>query len=58
MNIKIQNKKMLPVVFHGCKTLPAILTQGHRSRIFDSRVLRICEPSEGGRDISIKKVAF
>jgi hypothetical protein len=41
-NIKINIYKtvILPVVLHGCEPWSLTLTEGHRSRVFENRVLR------------------
>jgi hypothetical protein len=39
-NIKIQRTIILPVVLYGCETWSLSLTEEHRLRLFENRVLR------------------
>jgi hypothetical protein len=40
VKIKIYKNIILPVVLYGCETLSLTLTEGHRLRVFENRVLR------------------
>jgi hypothetical protein len=40
LNVKIYKTIILPVVLYGCETWSLILTEEHRLRVFENRVLR------------------
>jgi hypothetical protein len=40
LKIKIYSTVIFPVVLYGCETWPLILTEEHRLRVFENRVLR------------------
>jgi hypothetical protein len=40
MKIKIYKTIILPIVLYGCETWSLMLSEEHRSRVFEDRVLR------------------
>jgi hypothetical protein len=40
LKVKIYKTIILPVVLYGCETWSLTLTEGHRLRVFENRVLR------------------
>jgi hypothetical protein len=40
IKIKVYRTLVLPLVLYGCETWPFTLTEGHRLRVFENRVLR------------------